>query len=301
MKSNCFYCNISSESTLNGIDRMDSNKGYKLSNCVSCCKTCNFIKGSLDPMTFINRCQHISKSFDGNGCYFPELFSNSVSVPIYKNYRQRAVKKRLDYSLTEEDFNNIFMQSCYYCSKENSQGHRNGIDRKNNNIGYTIENCVSCCKECNYMKGSLSHDSFIEKCKNISNYTLQYNVVVTKINQCLNKITKREKQDFENTKIKITSQEPKPPKQYKPIVEYIPKQREYVRKNNLPENCRVKNEDIPKYCYYLPETDKRGDGFCCDRKHPKQEKNNLGDYKTSQSKKISTEDKFKQLLAYIQS
>lgn len=50
----CVYCGAKprlikkkSEFTqrhLNGIDRLDSNKGYILENCVACCTTCNFMK-----------------------------------------------------------------------------------------------------------------------------------------------------------------------------------------------------------------------------------------------------------------
>ena len=38
--------------------------------------------------------------------------------------------------------------------------------------------------------------------------------------------------------------------------------------SKLPEGCGVKVEDIPKYCYYVAKTDKRGDKFVIDR-HPK--------------------------------
>ena len=37
----------------------------------------------------------------------------------------------------------------------------NGIDRKDNNIGYIIENCVSCCGICNRMKMDMSYDDFL--------------------------------------------------------------------------------------------------------------------------------------------
>lgn len=41
--------------------------------------------------------------------------------------------------------------------------------RKNNSVGYTLENCVPCCGICNKMKMNLDFDTFIEKCKLISN------------------------------------------------------------------------------------------------------------------------------------
>ena len=37
----------------------------------------------------------------------------------------------------------------------------NGIDRINNDIGYTIENSLTCCKICNYAKNTMSMREFI--------------------------------------------------------------------------------------------------------------------------------------------
>jgi hypothetical protein len=297
MTAQCFYCQFKSEKTLNGIDRMDSSKNYEKSNCVSCCKICNFIKGSLDPTTFVERCQHISKHFNGIGVYHPELFPNSSSVS-QESYRVRALNKNIEFSLTKEQFETTIQQNCYYCKKETTSIHLNGIDRKNNTIGYTIENCVSCCSECNYMKGCLTDCVFIESCKKIANYTLENNIVFPKMEPCLKKITKREKHEIEKTKIIITKQQPNQVKDIQPEIQYIAKQREYIRKK-MPENCGVNIDEIPTNCYYIPATDKRGDGFCCDRNHPKQKELNLGDFNTTQRKSVSTKDKFELLLSHL--
>ena len=45
----------------------------------------------------------------------------------------------------------------------------NGIDRKDNAIGYEYDNCVTCCGRCNIMKNKWSHDEFISHIKNIIN------------------------------------------------------------------------------------------------------------------------------------
>jgi 5-methylcytosine-specific restriction endonuclease McrA len=38
-----------------------------------------------------------------------------------------------------------------------------GIDRKDNEKGYTEENCVPCCKRCNGIKGEwLSYEEMLE-------------------------------------------------------------------------------------------------------------------------------------------
>ena len=46
---NCYYCGKESP---NGIDRVDSSKGYSLSNCVPACKHCNYAKGNLSQELF---------------------------------------------------------------------------------------------------------------------------------------------------------------------------------------------------------------------------------------------------------
>ena len=35
------------EIKINGIDRIDSSKGYEIGNCAPCCKNCNFAKSKL--------------------------------------------------------------------------------------------------------------------------------------------------------------------------------------------------------------------------------------------------------------
>lgn len=55
-RRSCSYCGVEpyvvpfgSRTKLpkNGIDRINSNKGYEISNCVPCCKICNFAKRDL--------------------------------------------------------------------------------------------------------------------------------------------------------------------------------------------------------------------------------------------------------------
>jgi hypothetical protein len=296
MTSNCFYCNFTPDKSLNGIDRMDSMGSYEKINTVSCCKNCNFIKGSLDPKTFIKRCQHISSQFGGNGILNKDVWPDSNST-VYSKYLYRASKKDLDFALTKEQFTNFTANNCYYCDKESSKTHTNGIDRKDNSIGYIIENCASCCSQCNYMKGSLTEDDFIETCKRVSDYNLKNNIQIPNIDKCESKITKREKHTITKIKIVVTKQQPNKEKEVKaPIEKYIHKKREYVKGNNLPENCKIMPNQIPINCYYIPETDKRGDSFCVNRTHAKQ---NGKDWKTTSSKKVSIEEKYNQMMAYL--
>lgn len=57
----CVYCaHLNLEVRVNGIDRLDSSKGYTTENCRPCCKDCNYMKGTYDPLTFIERARLIA-------------------------------------------------------------------------------------------------------------------------------------------------------------------------------------------------------------------------------------------------
>lgn len=58
----CIYCkHIDLETRVNGIDRLDSSKPYILENCRPCCKNCNYMKGTYDPLTFIEWARQIAQ------------------------------------------------------------------------------------------------------------------------------------------------------------------------------------------------------------------------------------------------
>jgi hypothetical protein len=79
------------------------------------------------------------------------------------DYKKSAQDRGYDFNLPVEMFNELLISNCYYCGKE----HCNGVDRKNNEIGYYIENVVPCCKICNFMKRDLSFKDFEEHLKKI--------------------------------------------------------------------------------------------------------------------------------------
>jgi len=59
--SPCIYCkHIDLDVRVNGIDRLDSNVCYMVENCRPCCKDCNYMKGTYDPRTFIERAKKIA-------------------------------------------------------------------------------------------------------------------------------------------------------------------------------------------------------------------------------------------------
>lgn len=71
---NCYYCdgppaNVAGRSfrcnglfTYNGIDRINNNKSYRMSNVVTCCKVCNVAKKTMTMAQFIELCMKVAKN-----------------------------------------------------------------------------------------------------------------------------------------------------------------------------------------------------------------------------------------------
>jgi hypothetical protein len=87
----------------------------------------------------------------------------------YRHYRDGAIARGHQWGLSESQFKDLVQMSCRYCGTEPSierntkyeQDLFNGIDRVDNTKGYEMDNCVPCCKICNYMKRALSVEEFM--------------------------------------------------------------------------------------------------------------------------------------------
>ena len=61
--------------------------------------------------------------------------------------------------------------NCFYCNclpaKECYTETRtslyiyNGVDRRDNSLGYILNNCVSCCSSCNFAKNNKTEEEFL--------------------------------------------------------------------------------------------------------------------------------------------
>ncbi len=173
VKTPCFYCGVIQEKGFNGIDRADQKNGYTLVNSVSCCKLCNFMKGAVDNITFLQRIEHILKrnTMITGGNYFPDAFQNHQTV-FYSKYKKRAVQKGLAFELSVEDFDKLILENCYICGKKTDETHTNGVDRFDNQQGYTFHNSNACCGECNGMKKEIDYDILWAQFKKIYDNTL---------------------------------------------------------------------------------------------------------------------------------
>jgi len=97
---------------------------------------------------------------------------------FYKRYKWSAKKKGMEFDFTKEEFRKVVEQHCFYCNAPPNTPHShskdsygdyysNGIDRVNNNVGYTYKNSRPCCINCNRAKHALNEDEFRLLIKNI--------------------------------------------------------------------------------------------------------------------------------------
>ena len=81
---------------------------------------------------------------------------------FYARLKNNAKRRGTEFNLTQVEFLQWLecqTLSCHYCGLLlNENGHRSGsqsIDRKDNSVGYQIDNITLCCNQCNTIKSSL--------------------------------------------------------------------------------------------------------------------------------------------------
>ena len=172
VKVPCYYCGTIQERGFNGIDRQNSEIGYVVDNCVSCCQMCNYMKASLSVDAFLGRVEHIL-TYNGRiqGRLFPEMFPDYNSCS-YNRYTIRASKKNLEFALSQDEFDAIKCQPCYLCGKQSNSQHLNGVDRLDNNKGYSLDNVKSCCFGCNHIKRNYVLEDMFTKFMDIYSFNI---------------------------------------------------------------------------------------------------------------------------------
>ena len=130
------------------------------------------------------------------GCSFKEVSrNNSVNSrhklakkdaplnSIYASYRCSATTRNYVFELTKEEFKILITSNCFYCGQEplnvfNKRFYNltyNGIDRIDNEIGYTTKNTVACCKMCNISKNNYTTEHFLNWIKRAYNHNFIHN------------------------------------------------------------------------------------------------------------------------------
>ena len=125
--------------------------------CIKCGYVC---KTSIK--SFYNSCK---------SCSTVRINTTTKERQLWNRYKNRAIKDKIIFTLSEDDLLDIIYNDCYYCGVKPSQeillARRddntliyNGIDRLYDDAGYTVDNCVACCWICNQAKKNYGLDKF---------------------------------------------------------------------------------------------------------------------------------------------
>lgn len=138
---------------------LEFSPGKRIVNCIcDCGTTTNVLVSNL-----------ISGKVKSCGCFHKEIMaSENPWLTEYNSYKDHcAIRRNLFWDLDLKLFTDLIQKKCTYCGSEPttltkvSKLKRNGIDRVDNNIGYILSNCVTCCKICNRAKNTLSKKDFL--------------------------------------------------------------------------------------------------------------------------------------------
>jgi len=110
-------------------------------------------KGGLFGLYYI--CKYCKRAY--------EKARNGNPGKTYSRIKAEAKKRGIEFDISKEEYMTIFGKPCYYCAG----GTKGYLDRVDNNKGYSIDNCESCCEICNKAKLTLSVTKFLNHCGRI--------------------------------------------------------------------------------------------------------------------------------------
>ena len=147
---------------------------HTTSLCQCTCGIKRFVKNTVLFKGRSTSCGHVGKF---ERCKSPRttlaVGMAARNAALY-HIKHSAKTRRVDFALSDEETLKLMEEPCYWCgrSKVNTSSQKsyngefryNGIDRLDNNNGYTVGNVVPCCGPCNRTKNILGKDEFISYC-----------------------------------------------------------------------------------------------------------------------------------------
>lgn len=99
----------------------------------------------------------------------------------YQVYKHRASEKKRAFKLTFAKFKKLVLSPCHFCGGLPEDGYAfvhgnrrfkiNTIDRIDNSGGYMADNVLTSCTFCNYCRGDLRPEQFLEWANRVANKT----------------------------------------------------------------------------------------------------------------------------------
>ena len=99
---------------------------------------------------------------------------------FFGHYKASAKKRNLEFNLEMEDFEYFTQKPCHYCGEfrknktPSGWAILNGLDRKDNSLGYVVDNILPCCSICNYAKRDMPYNDFIQWIAQLTHFQGRY-------------------------------------------------------------------------------------------------------------------------------
>lgn len=114
----------------------------------------------------VSGCNLTTGNTQSCGCWKAEIIRDRQCLRPYESlYRIFLRKADHPVALSYEQFLGYTrIAECHYCAASVSwDGTSYNLDRKNNALGYTLDNCVVCCARCNWAKGDhFTYDEWMQ-------------------------------------------------------------------------------------------------------------------------------------------
>lgn len=95
-----------------------------------------------------------------------------IPEKLLKDYKDGAKTRLLSFGIADQFAMMMFQDRCHYCHKTTTDvGRLMGIDRIDSKIGYEPGNVVPCCKRCNFAKGTMPYEEFLEMCQRVARFS----------------------------------------------------------------------------------------------------------------------------------
>ncbi len=144
-------------------------EGQVIWKCQCSCGEIKFVSGSHLRRHYTQSCGCLRRELDDLKKLPLGIAERNAKILLCK---KSAKKRGKVYDLSNEEYIEITSSNCIYCNtapvfyaktNERSNGafFGNGIDRLDNSLGYTRDNSVPCCFQCNKAKGSMTVEEFI--------------------------------------------------------------------------------------------------------------------------------------------
>lgn len=100
---------------------------------------------------------------------------NPAKNRLIRHYQLAAKQRGFVFELTDSQCAGLFVQDCHYCGSPplqtiSSRAHTymyNGIDRRDSDRGYVVDNVLPSCGACNRMKMELPYEQFLDLVRRI--------------------------------------------------------------------------------------------------------------------------------------